>query len=77
MEKLAQEYYDYMSFRAKKENTPHELEVDWYFNHLRNGFVFFFGVYNDNVHLVKDIQNPQAFKAWKESQNNDQQRIKK
>lgn len=54
-----------MEFRANQEKVEHNLTFEFYFVNLVNEVEFFFGVYNDGIHLTKDIQNPKAFRRWK------------
>ena len=61
---LANEYRDYMNFRAAKEKLPYELDLTFYTKHLTIGVPCFFGVYHDGQHLTHDVQQPDVFKEW-------------
>jgi hypothetical protein len=62
--KLSQQYFSYMTFRAKQENMEHKLPINFYYDNLCSGCPFFFGIYHDNENITHDIQNPEAYKKY-------------
>ena len=62
--KLSQQYFSYMTFRAKQENMEHKLPINFYYDNLCSGCSHFFGIYHDNENITHDTQNPEAYKKY-------------
>jgi hypothetical protein len=62
----AQQLFDYMTFRARREGQDHTLSVEFYEEQLDRGIGSFFGV-EVGPHckgLARDVQQPDLFKEW-------------
>ena len=56
----------YIKFRRNKEGKMNGLDLDFYVRHFNDGVRSFCGVtVDEDVGLVKDTQNPVAFREYK------------
>lgn len=64
-ETTAQQFHDYMSYRAQREGMSYELTVDFFQTHMDAGCLSFFGVKAGPHGLKSDSQQPELFKEWR------------
>jgi hypothetical protein len=62
---VAEQLFDYMTFRAARENQVHELDVACYCAHIEAGVRTFFGIAIGPDGLEADEQQPGLFREWK------------
>ena len=56
----------YIKFRRNKEGKMNGLDLDFYVRHFNDGVRSFCGVtVDEDVGLVEDTQNPDAFREYK------------
>ena len=56
----------YIKFRRNKEGKMNGLDLDFYVRHYKDGVRSFCGVrVDEEVGLVEDTQNPDAFREYK------------
>jgi hypothetical protein len=65
----AEQLFTYMTFRALQEGQEHTLTVEFYEEQLRNGVRSFFGVVVGPTGLVRDVQQPELFADWTDTQS--------
>jgi hypothetical protein len=68
----ARQIHSYMTFRAAKENLPHDLSVAYYRTFISQGINLIFGVTVGTNGLVSDVQQPRMFAEWKAQQGRPQ-----
>jgi hypothetical protein len=60
--------HSYMSFRAEREEQPHDLSVSYYRTYIAQGIQKIFGVTVGSNGPVSDSQHPRRFAEWKAQQ---------